>query len=192
MAMVLSSYLVALGVNVTSTPESTDYRPLAAWLADHGLRYGLSTYELASSVTLASGNRVQVRPVATSATSGDGKQLYPRMWEADRPWYNPSLHYANFVIQGQPGGATRGLTSAPSALPSLKSLLYTFGRPVRRYRVDGVTVLVWDYNLLTRTAWGHNWPVFDPSIPLSRDPAFRDIKPPAGVDGTSGTRAPTA
>jgi hypothetical protein len=135
-AVVLCLYVLTLFMNVTSTPESTDYRPLASWLSGHDLRYGLSNYEFASSVTLASGIRVQVRPVSGS------HQLYTRMWEARKPWYNPSLHYANFVIQGPWSGR---------AEPSLKSVLYTFGRPDRRYRVDGMTVLVWDYNLLTRT-----------------------------------------
>jgi hypothetical protein len=163
-AVVLCLYVVALGINVTGTPESTDYRPLASWLADHGLRYGLSNYDFASSVTLASGNRVQVRPVATT---GGAHQLYPRMWEADKSWYNPSLHNANFVIQAPapPSPSARTPSSSSRAIPGLKSVLYTFGRPARSYRVDGMTVLVWDYNLLTRTAWGQRWPVFDPSDP---------------------------
>jgi hypothetical protein len=162
-AVVLCFYVVALGINVTSTPESTDYRPLASWLADHGLRYGLSNYDFASSVTLASRNRVQVRPVATG---GGPRQLYPYMWEADKSWYNPSLHYANFVIQAPAPPSLVGRTGPGSgkAMPSQESVLYTFGPPARRYRVDGMTVLVWDYNLLTRTGWGHRWPVFDPSI----------------------------
>ena len=138
-AVVLCLYVVALVINVTSAPESTNYRPLASWLSGHGLRYGLANYEFASSVTLASGNRVQVRPVATCCGA---QQLYSRMWEAENSWYNPSLHYANFVIQAPWSGRV---------LPPLNSVLYTFGLPARRYRVDGMTVLVWDYNLLTRT-----------------------------------------
>jgi hypothetical protein len=160
-AVVLCLYVVALGMNVTTTPESTDYRPLASWLADHGLRYGLSNYDFASSVTLASGNRVKVRPVATS---GGSHQLYPLMWEADKSWYNPSLHNANFVIQA-PAPPSLSPSTPPSssdiAKPGLKSVLYTFGQPARSYWVDGMTVLVWDYNLLTRTSWGQSWPVFD-------------------------------
>jgi len=138
-AVVLSLYVLALFINVTGTPESTDYRPLASWLSGHGLRYGLANYEFASSVTLASGNRVQVRPVSTCCGA---PQLYQRMWEADQSWYNPGLHNANFVIQARWSGRPA---------PSLTSVLYTFGQPARRYRVDGVTVLVWNYNLLTRT-----------------------------------------
>jgi hypothetical protein len=80
------------------------------------------------------------------------------MWEADKSWYNPSLHDANFLIQG--------LTSANgNAGPGMKSVLVTFGPPARQYTVDGVNVLVWNYNLLTRLHWGQRWPVFDPSDP---------------------------
>jgi hypothetical protein len=139
LAAVLCLYVLTLYINVTSAPVSTDYRPLASWLSGHGLRYGLSNYEFASSVTLASGNRIQVRPVGTCCHQ---QPLYTRMWEADESWYNPSLHYANFVIQGPWSGRPE---------PSLKSVLYTFGQPAWRHRVDGMTVLVWDYNLLTRT-----------------------------------------
>jgi hypothetical protein len=138
-AVVLCLYVLALYINVTTTPESTDYRPLASWLSGHGLRYGLSNYEFASSVTLASGNRVQVRPVGTCCGA---PQLYQRMWEAETPWYNPSRHNANFVIQAPWSGR---------AEPTLESVLDTYGRPARRYRVGGMTVLVWDYNLLTQT-----------------------------------------
>lgn len=139
-AAVLCLYAATLYVNVTGTPESTDYRPLASWLSDHGLRYGLANYEFASSVTLASRNCVQIRPVYPWHGS---RALYGRMWEAEAPWYNPNLHYANFVIQGQWAGKTQ---------PALNSMLYTYGRPARLYRVDGVTVLIWNYNLLTRTS----------------------------------------
>jgi hypothetical protein len=150
-AVVLCLNFFTLALNVTSQPESTDFRPLAAWLADHGLRYGLANYEYASSVTLASGNSVQVRPVASAPGT---PQLYPRMWEAETSWYDPTLHYANFVIRGPWSGAE---------VPGQKSVLDSFGPPARQYRVDGVTVMVWNYNLLTRTHWGQRWPVVNPS-----------------------------
>lgn len=148
MAAVLCLYVLTLGVNVVSPAQSIPYQSIANWLTDHGLRYGLASYTYAPTVTLDSGNRVQVCPVEAP----DGSlQLYPRLWEADKSCYNPSLHYANFVISGQ-------------SVPSLKQVLKTFGPPARQYGVDGVTVMVWNYNLLTRTDWGHPWPVFDPSI----------------------------
>ena len=153
-AVVLCLYVVTLGINVTSAPEATDFRPLASWLSDHGLRYGLASYGYASSVTLAAGNRVQIRPVEAPAGT---PQLYPRLWEADKSWYNPALHYANFVLSGPASGPSG------AGLP-LGQVLHDFGPPARRYRVDGVSVLVWNYNLLTRTEWGHPWPVWDPSL----------------------------
>jgi hypothetical protein len=151
LAVVLCLYVVTLGMNVTATPQPNDYRPLVSWLSGHGLRYGLADYTFASSVTLASGNRVQIRPVQAPPHS---QQLYPRLWEADKSWYNPSLHYANFVVRGEWAG---------SVGPGLRSVLHTFGPPARQYSVDGVTIMVWDYNLLTRTRWGHPWPMFNPS-----------------------------
>jgi hypothetical protein len=138
-AAVLCLYVATLYVNVTSTPESTDYRPLASWLSDHDLRYGLANYEFASSVTLASGARIQVRPVA----KWDGsRKIYGRLWETEASWYNPSQHYANFVIEGQLSGRIQ---------PDPNSVLYTYGPPDLIYNIDGMTVLVWDYNLLMRT-----------------------------------------
>jgi hypothetical protein len=48
-------------------------------------------------------------------------------------------------------------------VPGMSAVLHTFGPPTGRYKVDGAIVMVWDYNLLTRTKWGHHWPAFDPS-----------------------------
>jgi hypothetical protein len=156
MVVVLCLYLVTLSINVTSTPEVNDFRPLASWLSHHGLRYGLATYDLASSLTLTSGDHVQVRPVGSAAHS---LQVYPRLWEADKSWYNPSLHYATFVVEPEPGA---GPAEGPM-VPGMSAVLHTFGPPTGRYKVDGAIVMVWDYNLLTRTKWGHHWPAFDPS-----------------------------
>ncbi len=153
MAVVLCLYLVTLSVNVTSAPEVNDYRPLASWLSDHGLRYGLATYNLASTLTLTSGNHVQVRPTGSAAHS---LQVYPRLWESDKSWYNPHLHDATFFVEPEPW--------AGPMVPGMSAVLHTFGPPARRYNVDGAVVMVWDYNLLTRTRWGHHWPAFDPSL----------------------------
>jgi hypothetical protein len=152
MVVVLCLYLVTLSVNVTSTPEVNDYRPLASWLSDHGLRYGLATYNLASTLTLTSGDHVKVRPTGATAHS---LQVYPRLWEADKWWYDPSLHDANFFVEPE--------RWAGPQVPGLRAVLHTFGPPALRYKVDGAIVMVWDYNLLTRTKWGHHWPSFDPS-----------------------------
>jgi hypothetical protein len=153
-AIALILYVVTLGVNVTTGPEAKDFRPLASWLSDHGFRYGLSNYGYSNSLTVATGNRVQIRPVQARAgqDKADPLQLYPRMWEADKSWYDPALHYANFVIIGPLG---TGMTQ--------RQALHNFGPPARSYSIHGVSVLVWNYNLLTRTDWGHPWPVFDPS-----------------------------
>jgi hypothetical protein len=151
LAAVLCLYVLTLGVNVDSPRQYTVYQQLASWLADRGLHEGLSTYTYAPTVTLDSGNRVQVCPMEAPPGS---QELYPRMWEADRSCYNPSRYDANFYIRASAGPGSTSLTS----------VLHTFGRPARQYQVDGLTVMVWNYNLNTRTHWGKPWPVFDPSL----------------------------
>ena len=66
---------------------------LTAWLQAHGLRYGLGGYWDSSSVTLLSGDQVQVRAVEVI-----GGQIRLDPWETNTAWYDPSLHYANFVV----------------------------------------------------------------------------------------------
>ena len=81
-----------------------------------------------------SGGKVQVSPVVL----GDHGRLVPYEWETDDSWYNPSLHYANFVV-------TDGPLPLAGAWPAA---LRTFGRPQQVYRYDGYTVMVWHTNLL--------------------------------------------
>ena len=104
---------------------------LSTWLSAHGLYYGLGNYWNASGVTLQSGNQVQVRTIQTT-----GREMTTYAWESDSSWYDPALHYANFVIV------------SPNATPSLAGVLRDFGQPTSTYPVSGDKILVYKKNLL--------------------------------------------
>ncbi|HVB42638.1 MAG TPA: hypothetical protein VNF47_08035 [Streptosporangiaceae bacterium] len=135
---VLACYLAVLAVQAVHKPASSDQRAVASWLVAHHLKYGLAGYWYASSVTVDSGNRVQVRPVARTGP----RTLALDPWESQASWYDGRLHDASFVIEPRwPGKCfTIGcLRRAPQAL---------FGRPAAVYRVRDLLVLVWHKNLL--------------------------------------------
>ena len=125
LAVVLAVYLGALCYAAAGAPAPPQNQAAADWLVAHDLTYGLGGYWQSSSVTLASGGRVTVAPLAFGAAAA-------RHWEANAAWYDPRSHYANFVI-----------TKAPSAAnwPG-------FGRPVRTYHYGPYTIMVWRRNLL--------------------------------------------
>jgi len=134
LAVIAAGYLgsVAYGMAQPSAPPANQL--LASWLVAHGFTDGLAGYWEASSTTVDSGGRVLVSGV----TLGQGR-LVPYRWETDDSEYNPSLHYANFVVTG-----------GPLPLSGVRpAALRTFGAPQRVYRYDGYTIMVWDTNLLT-------------------------------------------
>ncbi len=63
LAVVLACYLAALGYSVTAPPRPAMTQDLADWLVAHHLTYGLSSYGIANTTTLASGGAVSVRSV---------------------------------------------------------------------------------------------------------------------------------
>jgi hypothetical protein len=134
--VVAAGYLGALVYGAAQPAAPPENQPLASWLVGHGLTDGLAGYWQASSTTVDSGGRVLVSGV----TLGGHGDLVPYQWETDDSGYNPSRHYANFVVTGGP----LPLSGAWSAA------VRTFGHPQRVYRYVGYTVMVWDTNLLTR------------------------------------------
>ncbi len=109
---------------------------LATWLAAHRLSDGLAGYWQANSTTVDSGARITVNSVSVS----EGK-LVPGSWETSEPEYDPSLHYANFVvIQDAEKRSSTWLQAAAER---------TFGHPQRIYRLGRYTVLAWRANLLS-------------------------------------------
>ena len=140
LALVLAGYLVSLGQAAAAAPVPPMNQQLATWLAAHHLRYGLSTYWESSVVSLATGEHVMVVPVAT-ATKTAGSLVRRDEWESTEDWYDPRLHYANFIVQLiKPNGL-------PAFLP-LASVANTFGRPAQVYLVGPYRILVWHRNLL--------------------------------------------
>jgi len=114
---------------------SNPVQPLAAWLEAHNLNYGLAGYWNASPVTVYSGGKVAVRPIFLK-TGG----FVAEAWGADQYWYDAATYDARFVIAEQdPVGA---MTQA--------QVVSALGTPAKVYQVDGYSILVYSYNLLTK------------------------------------------
>lgn len=123
------------GTALFLAPQATGYQPLAHWLADHHLTYGLASYWNAEPITIFSGDEVQVRQIYLESGG-----FLPQAWNAQRQWYSPALHDADFVI-------AQDLPSSPLTSAEAEA---SFGTPSAVYRVNGLVVLVYPYNLLTR------------------------------------------
>jgi len=85
---------------------------------------------------VASGDRVQV----VGVTRTDNGEVTPYQWETNELDYDPSLHYANFLVAGGPTPLKEAKASAE----------LTFGPPQRVYQFDGYIIEVWDTNLLDK------------------------------------------
>jgi hypothetical protein len=136
-AAVLACYLAGLGFGIAQPSVPTMNQGLASWLERHHLRYGLGEYWEANSITLASGQRVQVR--AIDGAPGGKVGAYP--WESEASWYDPAHYSANFVVL------------YPNGVPYRTYGLYvralrTFGRPAQTWHLGRYLVLVWHKNLL--------------------------------------------
>ncbi len=132
--LVLAGYAAGLGYEVTQPAVPAANTSLATWLVDHHLTYGLSGYWTSSSVTLDSGNKVQVRALMQHTMQDD-------LWMTKEAWYDPQTHYANFIVLD----STPGYFSHWEPLGLIKEY---FGTPARIYHTGPYTVLVWNRNLL--------------------------------------------
>ena len=110
---------------------------LSAWLEEHNRTYGLAGYWNSSPVTVYTGGRVSVRPIIPEPGG-----FLPRTWNARAQWFDASKHDARFVIAGQEQGSV--LTEA--------QVENSFGKPAAVYPVDGLLIMVYNYNLLTKGA----------------------------------------
>ena len=127
--------LVALGYNDTqpkAVPPSSD---LAVWLQAHDLTSGLGGYWESNITTLDSGGQVRI---ASTIYGGTIAQAY----ESDADWYDPAKYQANFVV------ANSASTDAAPVVPSMVQAWY--GTPAHVYYFETYTIMVYDYNLLTR------------------------------------------
>jgi hypothetical protein len=135
LAAVLACYAGMLGFGAAQPAPPAAYSDLTAWLSAHHLRYGLSGYTQANTVTVQSRGAVSLRPVGPY-----GRFIAARKWEGNSSWYAPSSYQANFVA----------LSSVGAAEVTSREVVDTFGRPARTYRYRDYTIMIWNYNLLTR------------------------------------------
>jgi hypothetical protein len=134
--------LLPLAAAATLPPVTPPAVPLAAWLKARGLTYGIGGYWDASSVTLQSGNQVQVRAVVRYADRVAGSYVSAYGWETKPEWYDASRHDATFVI-------ANGYYPDSSILKASDVEGY-FGRPTATYQVAGCEILIYQTNLLKR------------------------------------------
>ncbi len=132
--LVLAGYTAGFGWELAQPSEPPANTALASWLLEHHLTYGLSGYWTSSSVTVESGERVQVRALMQYS-------FQPDLWMSNVSWYNPKRHYANFlVLDSQPGNFSHWE-------PIFLTKKY-FGVPARIYHTGPYTIMVWNRNLL--------------------------------------------
>jgi hypothetical protein len=135
LAVLLACYTAALGFDVAQPSIPAHDQSLANWLVAHDFRYGLSNYYEGNITTLDSGGRVHLIAVSWGADKS-----VPRAYQSDASWYDPKLHYANFVVN-------TGADQPPAVIPS-RDLSRAFGRPAKIYHDGPYTILVWNKNLL--------------------------------------------
>jgi hypothetical protein len=131
---VLAGYTAGLGWELAQPSAPPANTSLAPWLLEHHLTYGLSGYWTSSSVTVNSGEQVRVRALMQYTLKRD-------LWMSNVSWYDPKLHYANFIVLDRLPGFMNHWE--PRAL-----IQKYFGTPARTYRTGPYTIMVWDRNLL--------------------------------------------
>ncbi len=132
--VVLAGYTAGLGYEISQPTAPPANTHLASWLLEHHLTYGLSGYWTSSSVTVDSGGRVQVRALMQYTMERD-------LWLSNVAWYDPGLHYANFIVLDSQAGFMNHWE--PKAL-----IRKYFGIPAHTYHTGPYTVFVWNRNLL--------------------------------------------
>jgi hypothetical protein len=136
LAIGLACYLGALGYNDIQPIQAPWHQDLADWLEAHNLTYGLAGYWESNITTLDSGGKVRLASVIGGGVSADP-------YESDSAWYNPAVSQANFVVS----------VSWPPADVSVvvpQVVRARFGPPARTYHFKEYTIMVYDYNVLTR------------------------------------------
>jgi len=131
LAGVLACYGLLLFKDSRMPPPGNFNVTMANWLKAHHLRYGLARYWHANSITLLSGDQVQVRAITTQAN-----QFLLTHWNTDSTWFDPRLHNATFVILPTNDWVAR------------RSVYGAVGKPAKTYHLGLYVVMVWRKNLL--------------------------------------------
>ena len=138
MAAVLAGYAGMLVFDAAQPQVPAPNADLASWLVAHDLTRGLAGYWQAGSVTVDSGNRVQVRAIAGGPAGLTGETW----WEATKSWYTPG-NQASFVISIGAAAQWRDQTL-------IQQLVSLAGKPGAVYQVGNYTVAVWRENLMPK------------------------------------------
>jgi hypothetical protein len=140
--------LLPLAAAATLPPAPSYTTRLASFLEAHRLTYGIAGFWDASSVTVQSGDQVQVRAFTLPSPPGRAR-FGPFDWETKASWYDASQHDATFII-----AAPRD--TAPSANQNFTVDVFEqyFPHPVAIYHVAGRVILVYRTNLLRNLAPG--------------------------------------
>jgi hypothetical protein len=136
LAVGLACYLGALAYNDTQPVQAPLHADLADWLEAHHLTTGLAPYWESNITSLNSGGRVRLAPLKPGGASANP-------YESDSAWYNPAVSRANFVV-------TVSAPPSDASLVTPAQVHAQFGPPARTYHFKEYTVMVYDYNLLTR------------------------------------------
>jgi hypothetical protein len=136
LAVLLACYTAALGFDAAQPDIPAHDQALADWLVAHHFTYGLSNYYEGNITTLDSGGRVHLVTVSWGA-----HKSVPRAYQSESSWYDPQLHYANFVVN-------TGADQPPAIIPP-RDLRNAFGPPAEIYHDGPYTIMVWNKNLLT-------------------------------------------
>jgi hypothetical protein len=140
--------LLPLAASATLPPAPSYTVRLATWLEAHRLTYGLAGYWDASSVTVQSADRVQVRAITLANPAGQ-PWLGPFDWETKASWYDASQHDATFIIADPADTAP-----SPNQNFTVPQFEKYFHRPAAIYHVAGRVILIYRTNLLTSLAPG--------------------------------------
>jgi hypothetical protein len=136
LAIGLACYLGGLAYNDTQPIATPAHQDLADWLVAHHLTDGLAGYWESNIVTLDSGGKVRV-----ASLIGGGTTAQP--YESDSAWFDPAVSSANFIVT---------VSWPPADVPVVKPKVVRarFGPPAHTYHFRQYTILVYNYNLLTR------------------------------------------
>jgi hypothetical protein len=134
-AAVALAYVGFLGASLRVPPTAGTDAELGRYLERQHLRYGLAAYWQASTVTVATGDRVRVRALDLGAPVPS-----PYWWEAQDSWYDRRIegNDARFVVRD---------TSDPRTLDR-GAIEAAFGPPAEVHQFGHYEVMVWDRNLL--------------------------------------------
>jgi hypothetical protein len=148
LAVGLVVMLAALGYNDIQPKAAPANASLAIWLEDHHLKSGLAGYWESNMTTVDSGGRVRLVSVVRGGTTAEP-------YESDATWYNPALYQANFVVS---------YSKSTDISPVTSSVVRShYGKPKHVYHFGDYTIMVYNYNLLTRVIVPTQpWPGFKP------------------------------